>query len=115
MVGSKRVIGAVAAAAFVTIAMLAAPVAAAPTAWQFTKTPRTAHTDLVMTKVSCPAPRFCLSLEGSASQTQRWNGRRWAVLPTAPRPSTDFTCPTTTMCVAVSYWNNRPSADTWDG
>jgi hypothetical protein len=91
-------------------------------------------TDLV--SVSCPAENNCTAVGGydndegiytGEAYADHWNGSTWTIQ-TVPNPSSGVwsglngvSCPTTSSCVAVGYWdaglgsNVVPLAENWNG
>lgn len=103
--------------------------------WSLLTTPQppsTDDTDLV--SVSCPAENVCTAVGGynddqgiltGHAYAERWDGSSWTVQST-PTPGvfsglSSVSCPTTTTCVAVGYWDGgfgtqaRPLAEQWTG
>jgi hypothetical protein len=105
------------------------------TSWSLLSTPEppsSVDTDLV--SVSCPAENVCTAVGGynndegiltGHAYAERWNGSSWTIQST-PTPGVfsglnGVSCPTTTTCVAVGYWDGGigtkgvPLAEQWNG
>jgi hypothetical protein len=107
------------------------------TTWSLLTTPSptgSVNTDLV--SVSCPAENSCTAVGGydndegiftGEAYAEHWNGSAWTIQ-TTPNPGSGIysglnsvSCPTTTSCVAVGYWDQGlgtspvPLAEQWNG
>ena len=105
--------------------------------WSLLTTPSptgSVNTDLV--SVSCPAENSCTAVGGydndegiftGEGYAEHWNGSAWTIQ-TTPNPGSGIysglnsvSCPTTTSCVAVGYWDQGlgtspvPLAEQWNG
>jgi hypothetical protein len=80
-----------------------------------------------LTGISCSQPATCIAVGFYAvpkgnryTLAERWNGTKWAILPTPnPPPGGDqlngLSCPSATACIAVGESSAGPFAERWNG